>query len=53
MLNVARSAEQLETLRFDAVNPSFFVTAGKGEVGEPRRASDRLWTVFRCRGDLP
>jgi precorrin-6Y C5,15-methyltransferase (decarboxylating) len=36
MLNVARGAEQLETLRFEAVNPSFLVTAGKGEVGETR-----------------
>ena len=33
MVNVARGAEQLETLRFEAVNPSFLLTVGK--VGGP------------------
>jgi precorrin-6Y C5,15-methyltransferase (decarboxylating) len=31
MVNVARGAEQLETLRFEAVNPTFVLTAGKAE----------------------
>jgi precorrin-6B C5,15-methyltransferase / cobalt-precorrin-6B C5,C15-methyltransferase len=29
MVNVARGAEQLETLRFEAVNPTFLLTVGK------------------------
>lgn len=29
MVNIARGTEQLETLRFEAVNPTFLLTAGK------------------------
>ena len=29
MVNVARGTEQLETLRFEAVNPTFLLTVGK------------------------
>jgi precorrin-6Y C5,15-methyltransferase (decarboxylating) len=30
MVNVARGVEQLETLRFEALNPTFLLTVGKG-----------------------
>jgi len=30
LVNIARGTEQLETLRFDAVNPTFLLCAGKG-----------------------
>ena len=46
LVNVARGTEQLETLRFEAVNPTFLLTVGKPRgsgrvsrtaVREPRR----------------
>ena len=30
LVNVARGTEQLETLRFEAVNPTFLLAVGKG-----------------------
>ncbi len=33
MVNVARGTEQMETLRFEAVNPTFLLAAGKESVG--------------------
>ena len=33
LVNVARGAEQLETLRFEAVNPTFLLTVGKPATG--------------------
>lgn len=33
LINIARGTEQLETLRFDAVNPTFLLHVGKPETG--------------------
>jgi precorrin-6Y C5,15-methyltransferase (decarboxylating) len=33
LVNVARGTEQLETLRFEAVNPTFLLSVGKAAVG--------------------
>jgi hypothetical protein len=32
-VNVARGTEQLETLRFEAVNPTFLLSVGKAAAG--------------------
>jgi precorrin-6Y C5,15-methyltransferase (decarboxylating) len=32
LVNLARGTEQLDTLRFDAVNPSFLLGAGKSDL---------------------
>jgi precorrin-6Y C5,15-methyltransferase (decarboxylating) len=38
LVNVARGVEQLETLRFDAVNPTFLLAVGKGLKNNKRGA---------------
>jgi precorrin-6Y C5,15-methyltransferase (decarboxylating) len=38
LVNVARGVEQLETLRFDAVNPTFLLAVGKGLKNDKRGA---------------
>jgi precorrin-6Y C5,15-methyltransferase (decarboxylating) len=38
LVNVARGVEQLETLRFDAVNPTFLLAVGKGRKNDKRGA---------------
>ena len=35
LVNVARGTEQLETLRFEAVNPTFLLNVGKPPKGGP------------------
>ena len=36
LVNIARGTEQLETLRFEAVNPTFLLCAGKPVASQPR-----------------
>ena len=36
LVNIARGTEQLETLRFEAVNPTFLLCVGKPVASQPR-----------------
>jgi hypothetical protein len=35
LVNIARSVDQMETLRFEAANPSFLLHAAKPGAGSP------------------
>ena len=53
MVNVARGAEQLETLRFEAVNPTFLLTVGKPakELGVTQPAEGAIPRVGEATPD--
>ncbi len=40
LINIARSTEQLETLRFEAVNPTFLLRVSKGNPSRARSAAE-------------
>jgi precorrin-6Y C5,15-methyltransferase (decarboxylating) len=40
LINIARATEQLETLRFEAVNPTFLLHVAKGNPSRARSAAD-------------
>jgi precorrin-6Y C5,15-methyltransferase (decarboxylating) len=40
LINIARGTEQLETLRFEAANPTFLLVVGKGNPSHARSAAE-------------